>query len=97
MGSVEEHVFPGAGGETVQMFLVYPPGAATGRLPLVQVIHGGPVGTFGDEFHYRWNAHAFSAPGYLVALVNFHGSSASGRAGSSRSWARTPTSPSRTS
>jgi dipeptidyl aminopeptidase/acylaminoacyl peptidase len=79
MGSVEEHVFPGAGGENVQMFVVYPPGAAPGRLPLVQVIHGGPVGTFGDEFHYRWNAHAFAAPGYLVALVNFHGSSSFGQ------------------
>jgi dipeptidyl aminopeptidase/acylaminoacyl peptidase len=62
------------------MFLVYPPGAEAGRrLPLVHVIHGGPVGTFGDEFHYRWNAHAFAAPGYLVALVNFHGSSSFGQ------------------
>ncbi len=88
-GPVEEIVFTGAEGHPVQMFLVHPPGGETaggasgstpGTLgngvapPLVHMIHGGPHGAFGDQWHWRWNSHAFAAPGYLVALVNFHGS-----------------------
>lgn len=49
------------------------------KRPLVQVIHGGPHGVSGDQWHWRWNAHAFAAPGYLVALVNFHGSTGWGQ------------------
>ena len=80
-GEEREVVFKGAGGDEVQMFVVHPPGFEKGRkYPLVHVVHGGPIGTSGDEFHLRWNAHAFAAPGYLVALVNFHGSSSFGQA-----------------
>ncbi|HXB54271.1 MAG TPA: S9 family peptidase [Vicinamibacteria bacterium] len=80
LGRVEEVTFAGANRDEVQMFLVYPPGYEPGRkYPLLQLIHGGPVGTFGDAFHLRWNAHAFAAPGYMVALVNFHGSSSFGQ------------------
>jgi len=56
------------------MFLVYPPAstrAASGRW--CTEIHGGPHGVSGDYWHYRWNAQAFAAPGYVVAMVNFHG------------------------
>ena len=62
------------------MFVVYPPGFDPAKkYPLVQMIHGGPIGTFGDDFSFRWNAHAFAAPGYVVAMVNFHGSSSFGQ------------------
>lgn len=81
LGPVEEMTFAGAAGETVQMFVVFPPGFdAKKKYPLVQLIHGGPVGTFGDTFGYRWNPHVFAAPGYIVAMVNFHGSSSFGHA-----------------
>ncbi len=80
-GEEREVVFKGAGGDDVQMFVVHPPGFEKGKkYPLVHVVHGGPIGTSGDEFHLRWNAHAFAAPGYVVALVNFHGSSSFGQA-----------------
>ncbi len=76
MGAVEELEFAGAQGDPIQAFLVYPPSYEEGRAyPLVHLIHGGPHGAFGDQFHPRWNAQAFAAPGYVVALVNFHGSS----------------------
>jgi dipeptidyl aminopeptidase/acylaminoacyl peptidase len=42
------------------------------------MIHGGPHATFGDTWHFRWNAQAFAAPGYVVAMVNFHGSTSFG-------------------
>ena len=33
----------------------------------------------GDLWHWRWNVQAFAAPGYVVAMVNFHGSSSYGQ------------------
>jgi dipeptidyl aminopeptidase/acylaminoacyl peptidase len=80
LGEVREETFAGAGGAPVQMFLVLPPGhEASRRYPLVHLVHGGPVGTFGDGFHFRWNAQLFAAPGYVAAMVNFHGSSSFGQ------------------
>lgn len=88
LGAVEEIHFAGADGDPVQMFLVHP-GAADGSgaapasdgpPPLVHMIHGGPHGAFGDQWHWRWNPHAFAAPGYRVAMVNFHGSTGWGDA-----------------
>lgn len=83
----EEIVFKGAEGRDVQMFLLYPPGVkkpAKGqkparRYPLVHMIHGGPHGVFGDQWHWRWCAQIFASPGYAVALVNFHGSTSWGQ------------------
>src|SRR5262249_52323694 len=81
LGPVKDVTFTGAGGDEGQMFVVYPPAFdAKSRYPLVQVVHGGPVGTSGDNFSFRWNPHAFAAPGYIVALVNFHGSASFGQA-----------------
>lgn len=80
LGPVEEMTFKGANDDDVQMFVVYPPGfVKTKKYPLVQLVHGGPVGTFGDAWSFRWNPHAFAAPGYVVAMVNFHGSSSFGQ------------------
>ncbi len=80
LGPVKEMTFKGAGDDDVQMFVVYPPGFdAAKKYPLVQLVHGGPVGTFGDAFSFRWNPHAFAAPGYVAAMVNFHGSSSFGQ------------------
>jgi dipeptidyl aminopeptidase/acylaminoacyl peptidase len=80
LGEVRERTFKGARDEEVQMYLVLPPGYEPGRrYPLVHVVHGGPVGTSADAFHFRWNAQAFAAPGYVVAMVNFHGSSSFGQ------------------
>ena len=79
--SAEEHTFAGAEGDEVQMFLLKPADFDPAKKwPLVHMIHGGPHGAFGDIFHFRWNAQLFGAPGYLVACVNFHGSSGFGQA-----------------
>ena len=80
LGEVREIEFAGANGDPVQAFLVLPPGFdETRQWPLVHAIHGGPHGTFGDTWHWRWCSHAFAAPGYVVALVNFHGSTSWGQ------------------
>jgi len=80
LGAVKDVTFTGAAGQDVQMYVLTPPGFDPARkYPLVHVVHGGPVGTSGDNFHLRWNAQAFAAPGYIVAMVNFHGSSSFGQ------------------
>jgi len=79
-GKVEDVTFKGANDADVQMFIVYPPDFDPNKkYPLVLMIHGGPHGVFGDNWHYRWNAHLFAAPGYVVALPNFHGSTSFGQ------------------
>ena len=65
------------------MFLVHPPDASPrhGRAeppPLLHLIHGGPHGAFTDGWQWRWHAQSFAARGYLVAMVNFHGSTSFG-------------------
>ena len=80
MGRVEDVTYAGSGGADVQMFVLYPPGFdASKKWPLLILVHGGPHGTFGDDWHYRWNAQTFAAPGYVTAMVNFHGSSSFGQ------------------
>ncbi|MHC4938782.1 MAG: S9 family peptidase [Planctomycetota bacterium] len=78
LGKVENIHFPGADGARVQMFLVHPPKPRK-KPPLLHLIHGGPHGSFGDGWHWRWCAQVFAAQGYLCALVNFHGSTGWGQ------------------
>ena len=83
LAEVEERVFAGANDEPVQMWLVYPPGfdkKKAKKYPVLHSIHGGPHSASGDTFHYRWNNQVFAAQGYVVACVNYHGSSGFGNA-----------------
>ena len=81
LGEVEEVTVKGAGGEPVQMWLTYPPRFDRKKKHAVlHNVHGGPHAAAGDTFHYRWNSHAFAAQGYVVACVNYHGSSGFGHA-----------------
>jgi dipeptidyl aminopeptidase/acylaminoacyl peptidase len=50
-----------------------------------------------DGWHFRWCNHAFAAQGYVVAAVNYHGSSRSGRRSSIRSTPSTASASWRTS
>ena len=78
-GKVESHMFAGANGREVQLWLVYPPGyESTQKYPLVQLLHGGPHTMARDAFSYRWNAHVFASAGFFVAWVNRHGSTGFG-------------------
>ncbi len=79
LGRMEEITVVGADDDPVQVFLVHPPRPRSEPPPLVHLIHGGPHGSFGDGWHWRWSAPAFAAAGYLVAMVNFHGSTGFGQ------------------
>ena len=75
MNPVEEFWFEGAEGDPIHGFLVKPPFFDKAKkYPMVMLIHGGPQGAWSDNFHYRWNAQMFASVGYVVAMVNFHGS-----------------------
>ncbi|MEM7082973.1 MAG: S9 family peptidase [Pseudomonadota bacterium] len=80
MGTYESVTYKGADGADIQMWINYPPGFDKSKeYPLFLLIHGGPHGAITDSFHFRWNAQAFSAWGYVTAWPNFHGSSGFGQ------------------
>ncbi len=80
MSPLEPFWFPGAKGEKVQGFLVKPPNFdASKKYPVKFLIHGGPQGAWDDDWSYRWNPELFAANGYVVIMINFHGSTGYGQ------------------
>jgi dipeptidyl aminopeptidase/acylaminoacyl peptidase len=77
---LESFWFTGANGDKVQGFLVKPPNFdASKKYPVKFLIHGGPQGAWGDDWSYRWNPELFAANGYVVIMINFHGSTGYGQ------------------
>jgi dipeptidyl aminopeptidase/acylaminoacyl peptidase len=77
---VHEFWFRGANGDPVEGFLVKPPNFdASKKYPVKFLIHGGPQGAWGDDWSYRWNPELFAANGYVVIMINFHGSTGYGQ------------------
>jgi dipeptidyl aminopeptidase/acylaminoacyl peptidase len=71
--------FTGANGDRVYGQILTPAGA-TGRLPTVLLVHGGPQGSFGNGWSWRWNPALWAAQGYAVVTIDFHGSTGYGQA-----------------
>ncbi len=80
-GGAEQFTFTGAKGDTVYAYLVKPVNFdPSKRYPLAFLIHGGPEGSFGNHFHYRWNPETYAGAGYAAVMVDFHGSTGYGQA-----------------
>ena len=80
MGEAEQFTFSGWNDETVHAYVVKPIDFdATRQYPVAFLIHGGPQGSFGNRFHYRWNPQAYAGRGYGVVMVDFHGSTGYGQ------------------
>jgi len=80
MSALESFWFTGALGDKVQGFLVKPPNFDPNqKYPVKFLIHGGPQGAWGDDWSYRWNPELFAANGYVVIMINFHGSTGYGQ------------------
>jgi len=89
MQPLESFTFKGANDEEVQGFMVKPPGFDPNKkYPLKFLIHGGPQGAWGNSWTYRWNAELFAVGnpesfrgqgGYVVVMINFHGSTGYGQ------------------
>lgn len=81
MGDYEQFRFEGHAGEEVYGYLVKPYDYVDGvRYPIAFLVHGGPQGSFGNNFHYRWNPQAYAGAGYAVVMIDFHGSVGYGQA-----------------
>ncbi len=81
LGSPEQFTFTGARNEKVYAYLVKPVDFDSARkYPIAFLIHGGPQGSFGNDFHYRWNPQAYAGAGYAAVMVDFHGSVGYGQA-----------------
>jgi dipeptidyl aminopeptidase/acylaminoacyl peptidase len=80
MSPLESFWFTGAHGDKVEGFLVKPPNFdASKKYPVKFLIHGGPQGAWGDDWSFRWNPELFAANGYVVIMINFHGSTGYGQ------------------
>jgi dipeptidyl aminopeptidase/acylaminoacyl peptidase len=81
MGHAEQFSFKGANDDTVYGYAMKPADFREGRkYPVAFLIHGGPQGSFGNHFHYRWNPQAYAGAGYASVMIDFHGSTGYGQA-----------------
>ena len=81
LGAAEQFTFTGAKGDKVYGYLVRPANFDPGKkYPVAFLIHGGPQGSFGNDFHYRWNPQAYAGAGYAAVMIDFHGSTGYGQA-----------------
>ena len=80
-GDAEQFSFKGWNDETVHGYVVKPAGFEAGKkYPVAFLIHGGPQGSFGNHFHYRWNPQTYAGAGYAAVMIDFHGSTGYGQA-----------------
>ncbi|MEP7354429.1 MAG: S9 family peptidase [Acidobacteriota bacterium] len=64
----------------IQSFIVKPPNfSPTRKYPVMFLIHGGPQGSWGESWTYRWNAQVFAGAGYVVVMPNPRGSTGYGQ------------------
>jgi len=94
MGEGEQFTFKGWNDEPVYCYIVKPVDFdANKKYPVAFLIHGGPQGSFGNHFHYRWNPQTYVGRGYAAVMVDFHGSTGYGQAFTdsiSRDWGGKP-------
>ena len=80
-GEYEQFSFTGWNNETVHGYVVKPWNYEAGKkYPVAFLIHGGPQGSFGDGWSYRWNPQTYAGQGYAVVMIDFHGSTGYGQA-----------------
>ncbi|WP_293482014.1 S9 family peptidase [Phenylobacterium sp.] len=81
LSRAEQFSFAGWNGGTVYGWVVPPHGHQPGRkYPVAFLIHGGPHGSFGDAWSYRWNPQVWAGMGFAVVMIDFHGSAGYGEA-----------------
>ncbi|CUI08998.1 Alanyl dipeptidyl peptidase [Janthinobacterium sp. CG23_2] len=80
-GESEQFSFAGANGETVYGHVMKPWNATPGvKYPVAFLVHGGPQGSFGNAWSYRWNPQTYAGAGYATVFIDFHGSTGYGQA-----------------
>jgi dipeptidyl aminopeptidase/acylaminoacyl peptidase len=80
-GGFEQFSFKGWNEETVHGYVVKPWNYEAGKTyPVAFIIHGGPQGSMGNSFHYRWNPQTYAGAGFAAVFIDFHGSTGYGQA-----------------
>ncbi|CAF1004552.1 unnamed protein product [Adineta ricciae] len=77
--AVDLFSFIGARNETIYGWHVPPINGTNNKTPLVFYIHGGPQISSYDTWGHNWNFQSYSAQGYAVIAINFHGSDSYGQ------------------
>ncbi len=94
LGDFEQFNFVGWNGEMVYGYVVKPANFVPGQTyPVAFLIHGGPQGSFGNHWHYRWNPQTYAGAGFVVIMIDFHGSTGYGQGFTdaiSRDWGGKP-------
>ncbi len=81
LGVPEQFSFKGANGDTVYGWIVKPADFDPAKkYPVAFLIHGGPQGSWANDFHYRWNPQTYAGRGYAAVMIDFHGSTGYGQA-----------------
>lgn len=79
LAPVEHFWFDSKRGARIHNMIVRPPGFDPAKkYPLLVLMHGGPHSMWRDTFFLRWNYHLLAAPGYVVLLTNYTGSTGFG-------------------
>ncbi len=79
-GDFEQFSFKGANGDTVYGYVMKPWNATPGaKYPIAFLVHGGPQGSFGNSWSYRWNPQVYAGAGYATVFIDFHGSTGYGQ------------------
>lgn len=80
-GAYEQFKFAGWNDETVYGYVMKPWNYKAGKkYPVAFIVHGGPQGSMGNDWHYRWNPAVYAGMGYAVVFIDFHGSTGYGQA-----------------
>ena len=71
--------FTSAKGRNIHNMIVLPPGFDPNKkYPLITLIHGGAASNNPDQIGLRWNYHLLAAPGYVMLMTDYTGSTAFG-------------------
>lgn len=79
-GAYEQFSFKGWNDAQVFGYVLKPANYQAGKkYPIAFLIHGGPQGSFGESWSYRWNPESYAGAGFAVVMIDFHGSTGYGQ------------------
>jgi dipeptidyl aminopeptidase/acylaminoacyl peptidase len=71
--------FTSAKGRNIHNMIVLPPAFdAAKQYPMLVLIHGGAASNNPDQIGLRWNYHLLAAPGYVILMTDYTGSTSFG-------------------
>jgi len=74
-----EEIWTTSRGMKIRSLIVKPAGFDPAKkYPLFVVMHGGPAGSWKENWGYRWNYHLLAKPGYVLLLTDYTGSTGYG-------------------